>query len=209
MSDRGAVAFKPLFPAHHIPVILLSLLRAGATLRKKVDNELEDRITNRLFRTLVRMPKFRDGPLGIHLRSEIPPGEETPGSEIDLLVACGRGYEIYFAIEAKRLRVCSTGGRVTYPGSSQYVQEEMMRFVSGQYAPHMRAGAMLGYVFDGQIDKARSSVDRSIPNKAKLLKMKLPGGLTRSTILAEMPIDETGHDLVERLFTIYHVLVAV
>ena len=114
-NDEGgeAVAFKPLFPAHRIPVILLSLLGAGATLRKKADNEFEDRITNRLFRTLVRMPKFRDGPLGIHLRSEIPPDEDTPGSEIDLLVACGRGYEVYFAIEAKRLRVCSTGGRVT------------------------------------------------------------------------------------------------
>ncbi len=72
MRGGEAVAFKPLFPAHHIPVILLSLLRAGATLRKKADNEFEDRITNRLFRTLVRMPKFRDGPLGIHLRSEIP-----------------------------------------------------------------------------------------------------------------------------------------
>lgn len=209
MRGGEAVAFKPLFPAHHIPVILLSLLGAGATLRKKADNEFEDRITNRLFRTLVRMPKFRDGPLGIHLRSEIPPDEDTPGSEIDLLVACGRGYEVYFAIEAKRLRVCSTGGRVTYPGSSQYVQEGMLRFVSGQYAPHMRAGAMLGYVFDGKIDKARSGVDRSIRNKAEVLKMKSPSGLTRSTLLADTPIDETGHDLAGRFFTIYHVLVAV
>jgi len=73
----------------------------------------------------------------------------------------------------------------------------------------MRAGAMLGYVFDGKIDKARFSIDKSIRNKAKVLKMKPPGGLTRSTILAEMPIDETGHELVERFFTIYHVLVAV
>lgn len=84
-----------------------------------------------------------------------------------------------------------------------------MRFVSGQYTPQMRAGAMLGYVFDGKIDKARSGVNKSIRNKAKVLKMQPPGGLTKSTILAEMPIDETGHDLVGRFFTIYHVLVAV
>ncbi len=68
---------------------------------------------------------------------------------------------------------------------------------------------MLGYVFDGKIDKARSGVDRSIRNKAEVLKMKSPSGLTRSTLLADTPIDETGHDLAGRFFTIYHVLVAV
>ena len=84
-----------------------------------------------------------------------------------------------------------------------------MRFVTGQYAPYMRAGAMIGYVFDGKIDKARSGVDRCVRNRINALKMKQPGGLTRSKILAEKPIDETGHDLIQRHFVIYHVLVAV
>ncbi len=212
MSAGDAVAFKRLFPAHHIPVILVSLLQAGTTLRKKTDNEREDLITNRLCRLLIRIPEFRDGPLDVHLQSEIlstDPDENTAGGKIDLLIACGMGYEVYFAIEAKRLRVCSTGDSVTYYGSRQYVNQGMMRFVTGQYAPHMRAGAMLGYVFDGKVDKARSSVDSSVRNKVNALKMKSPGGLSRSTILAEVPIDETGHDLAGRFFTIYHVLIAV
>lgn len=85
----------------------------------------------------------------------------------------------------------------------------MMRFVKGQYAPRMKAGGMLGYVFDGEIDKARTSINKSVRNKRIVLRLLPPEQLTRSAILTEMQIDETGHDLVERLFTIYHVLVAV
>ena len=184
MSAGEAVAFKYLFPERHIPIILLSLLQAGAALRKRANNEREDLITNRLCRILVGMPKFRDGPLDPQLQPEIlstDPNEDTPGGRIDLRVACGMGYEVYFAIEAKRLRVCSASGRMN-SRSYQYVQEGMMRFVTGQYSPHMRAGAMLGYVFDGKIDKARSSVDKSVRNKTKALKMKPAVGLTRSTI---------------------------
>ncbi|MGC8495269.1 MAG: hypothetical protein ACP5SH_26435 [Syntrophobacteraceae bacterium] len=212
MKEADASVFKPLFPAEHVPVILFSLLKATTELRKKTDDEREDRLTSRLYRSIVMMPKFRDGPLDIRLQPEIPstdPQKDTPGGRIDLLVSCGKGNEVYFAIEAKRLRVCSTGSRVTHHGSTEYVTQGMMRFVSGQYAPYMRAGAMLGYVFDGRIEKARSGINRSIRNRAKKLKMKTPDGLTESTIMVGKPIDETTHHLAERRFIIYHLLVAV
>jgi hypothetical protein len=75
-----------------------------------------------------------------------------------------------------------------------------MRFVTGQYAPFMEAGAMLGYVFDGETDKARSGVDRYVKSKAKELKLKSPKRLMRSQILPNKPIDETRHDLGKRSF---------
>ena len=85
----------------------------------------------------------------------------------------------------------------------------MMRFITGQYAPFMESGTMLGYVFDGETGKAHSGIDGYVQKKAKELKLKPPGQLLRSQILPDMPIDETSHDLMKRPFTIYHILLAV
>jgi hypothetical protein len=89
------------------------------------------------------------------------------------------------------------------------VKDGMMRFVTGQYAPLMETSAMLGYVFDGEIDKARSGLDKYILGKAKELKLKPPERLVRSPILQDKPIDETCHDFKMRLFTIYHIFLGV
>lgn len=212
MSDGEAVVYKRLFPTKHIPTVLASLIQAGDTLRKKAYNDKEDRLTRRLHQLLIRIPVFRDGPLDMRLQPEIPsldPDSDTPAGRIDLLVSCGLGHEVYFAIEAKRLRVCSSDGRMLFSGNSEYVMKGMIRFVTGQYAPNMDAGAMLGYVFDGKVEKARSNIGRSIRNNAMNLKLGHPGRLIRSAILSERHIDETHHDLTERGFTIYHVFIAV
>jgi len=157
MSNREAEAYRPLFPTKHIPIVLISIVQAASTLTKKTDRDREDWITRRLHARLIRIREFRDGPFDIRLQPEIPsldPDADTPAGRIDLLVSCGLGHEVYFAVEAKRLRVCSSNGHITSSGSREYVLAGMMRFVNGQYAPHMEAGAMLGYVFDGKIDKA-------------------------------------------------------
>ncbi|MBI9082185.1 MAG: hypothetical protein JEZ11_01225 [Desulfobacterales bacterium] len=151
-------AFIPLFPQRHIPIILAAILQAGETLQKKIPNEHENRLTRRLCRMLNQMIIFRDGPLSIHPQQEIlspDPEKDTPEGYIDILVSCGHGSEVYFAIEAKRLRVRSASGRMT-AGNDDYVNEGMMRFITGQYAPLMKSGAMLGYVFDGDTGMARS-----------------------------------------------------
>ncbi|MFH0725600.1 MAG: hypothetical protein V2B19_04485 [Pseudomonadota bacterium] len=212
MSKNAAVTYRQLFPTKHIPIVLSFLIQAGDTLRKKTDNDREDWITRRLHARLIRIQEFRDGPLDIRLQPEIPAIDldaDTPAGRIDLLVSCGFGHEVYFAVEAKRLRVCSSDGRIIFHGNSEYVLDGMMRFVRGQYAPHMEAGAMLGYVFDGKIDKARSNIDKSIRKNAVDLKLAHPGQLVRSPILAGMHVDETRHALIARSFTIFHVLFSV
>ncbi len=212
MSNREAEAYRPLFPTKHIHVVLVSIVQAARTLTKKTDRDREDWITRRLHARLIRIREFRDGPFDIRLQPEIPCLDidaDKPAGRIDLLVSCGLGHEVYFAIEAKRLRVCSSDGRVSFHGSREYVVDGMMRFVNGQYAPHMKAGAMLGYVFDGKIEKARSNIDKSVRKEAIDLKLTHPGQLIRSPILAEMHVDETRHELSKRSFTIYHVFIAV
>lgn len=90
MSGSDAGAYRRLFPAGHIPTILLSIIQAGRTLQKKADQELEDRITLRLYKGLIRIREFRDGPLDIRLQTEIPNNvsdTDSPAGRLDLLVS--------------------------------------------------------------------------------------------------------------------------
>jgi len=206
-----ARVFKALFPKRHIPTVLISILQAGEKLRKKTANDLEDWISRRLYWRLIRIYPFRDGPLDIRLQPEIvsvDSDENAPAGKIDFVVSCGLGAETYFAIEAKRLRVRSISGKMD-AGNGDYVNDGMMRFISGQYAPFMMACAMLGYVYDRDINKARSGVARYINSKEKELKLSSPKRLTKASILPDMAIYETRHGLEKRSFLIYHIFLAV
>ena len=211
--ENDAKDFKKLFPIGQIPFVLAAIFKAGSNLKKETENDFEDRLTRRLFRRLTQISTFRDGPLGIYLKPEIVSPDMKADShaasgEIDLLVSCGLGSEVYFPIEAKRLRVRYSNG-VLDSGSNKYVMDGMMRFVTGQYAPLMKAGSMLGYVFDGNTDKARANIDKAIQNKAPELKLKGTKHLVQSKILSNNPVDETIHELEKGFFAIYHVFLAV
>ncbi len=209
--DMTAGAFILLFPRKHIFHVLSSILQAGETLSKVTASDHENWISRRLYRRLIRVFPFRDGPLDIRLQPEIvsvDSDENTPAGQIDFVVSCGLGAEVYFAIEAKRLRVRSASGKMD-AGSDDYVNDGMLRFVTGQYAPFMKSGAMLGYVYDGDTGKARSGIATYIQHKAKQLKLMSPRRLAKSSILPSKPIDETRHDLRKRSFTIYHIFLTV
>jgi len=204
-------AFRVLFPQRHIPIILISILQAGKTLRKKSPTEIENRLIRRFCKKLNRIQIFRDGPLSIHPQQEIlssDPEKDTPEGYIDILVSCEFGSEVYFAIEAKRLRVRSTGGKMD-AGNDDYVNAGMMRFVSGQYGPFMKTGAMIGYVYDRDINKARSGVAGYIKSRGKELKLTSPKRLTNASIIPDKAIYETRHGLKKRPFIIYHMFLAV
>ena len=210
MASEAGV-FKKLFPQKDIPVILDALIQTGDTLQKQTETEREDSLTTRLHARLIRIYPFRDGPLSIQLQPEIPgpdPESGAPGGRIDLLVPSNLGYQIYFAIEAKRLRYISPNGQFV-PGNSQYVKEGMMRFIIGQYSPYMESGVMLGYVFDRRTDEARSGIDKYINSKAEELKLKPPNHLLQSNVLPGKLIDETHHNLRKRSFIIFHIFLPI
>lgn len=203
--------FRRLFPKGHIPLILSGIVQAGKTLQKKTPNEHENRLTRRLCIRLNQLLDFRKGPLGIHPQQEIlssDPDKDSPEGYIDIVISCGYGSEVYFAIEAKRLRVRSIDGKMD-AGNDDYVNDGMMRFVKGQYAPLMITGAMLGYVFDGDLSKSRSGVAKYIGGKKNELKLMPPQKLTASKILPSNDVYETRHDLNERNFTLYHIFLSV
>jgi hypothetical protein len=211
MRRHPADKFRQLFPQEHIAVILLFVLQVGEKLHKQTATDREDWLTTKLYRRIINTRPFRNGPLHIHLQPDIvnadaDPETNTPEGRLDLQVYCGRGgYEVYFAIEAKRLRV-SLPSRF-FPGYREYVEDGMLRFVTGLYAPFMHAGAMLGYVYDGDIQKARSGVAGYIERDAAAL--SLIGRFVRSSIIPQEPIDETRHAMRNCPFTIYHLFLAI
>ncbi|MEN8262667.1 MAG: hypothetical protein ABFR82_04330 [Nitrospirota bacterium] len=209
--ENDATEFKKLFPKGQIPFVLAAIFQAGDNLRKKTERDREDWITRRLYARLIKIPIYRDGPLDIRMQTEIPasdPDSNYPAGRIDILVSCGQGAEVYFAIEAKRLRVSSSRGTLVL-GNTGYVLHGMMRFVTGQYAPFMEAGAMLGYVYDGKTDEARVNIDIAIEKRAHDLKLIEAHKLSRSGILPKKLVDETTHELEKRIFAIYHVFLVV
>lgn len=212
MTDYLGGVYERLFPQKRIPVILRLILQVGKKLRKQSETDREDWLTTRLYRQLIREPSFRDGPMQIHLQpdivnSEVDPDTNTVEGRLDLQVSCGHGAEVYFAVEAKRLRVSLPSG--FFSGSREYITEGMMRFVTGQYAPFMQAGAMLGYVYDGNRKNARADIDRLVLKHERELKLKEPKKLVPSTLILHQCIDETKHDLRNRSFTVYHIFLSV
>lgn len=210
MADGKGNALKELFPEEHIPTILTFILKAGSTLRKKTDSDREDWLSHRLCNTIKMFQEYRDSAIRIQYKAYPDSTDldlDIPLVEFDLQVQPRESEGSYFVIEAKRLRV-------RYPsrfesGSNDYVEEGMMRFVTGKYAPQMESSAMLGYVFDGDIVEARAGIDKSVKSKADELKLNPPKRLKPSRILPGKSIDETCHDLANRTFTIYHIFLPV
>lgn len=206
----GAEQAIPLFPAEEIPVILDTVLSCAGTLRKRHETEREEKISSRLYGLLKKHKLFRSAPFFPFWEHSVfdDSDKEGPSGRIDINFICLPGDETYFAIEAKRLHVIFPSGWQSLIG--EYTGEQgMMCFVSGKYAPFQRSAVMLGYVFDGDVAKARVGISSSVVKNAGWLKLVSPHRLQKSTILPGKELDETRHDLGSREFTIYHLLVSV
>jgi len=89
----------------------------------------------------------------------------------------------------------------------EYIDEGMMRFVEGRYAPSQQESAMLGYVFNVPCTEARVAVRRAI--EADAARLCLRGCYDSSPLPVTPPVDETRHDLSGRSFILYHFFAAV
>jgi hypothetical protein len=221
------------FPESEIPFILAGILRCMAAVKKKTDHERENPITTRLWKRLRRDAELNARPT--HLDPEAwevdEKDEDGKIGRLDLRFLFSTGTLKpwpCFTIEAKRLHVTfpKAGWSSLVPEyvtshTSKPVEEEqgMMCFVSGRYSRGLRAGAMLGYVFDGEIEVARASIAGAIQTHAKKLRLAPSSRLADSTVLpGKSGISESLHDLAEEIdlgdffrerFTIYHMLVPV
>jgi hypothetical protein len=228
--SEDAAAWVPLFPDDEIPHILSAILRCAKRLEKKHDTELENTLSDRLRDLLDRDAGLRQRP--VELLREVPLYDRVLARErcmgrIDMGFLFSTGSKKpwpYFAIECKRLRVKFPSGLRSL--AAEYVkggrgregkkrlegdeQRGMMCFIDGRYAPGLKVGGMLGYVFDDRVDEAVSSVSAEISKEMKALNTKAPHCLVASTILAEDPFFyETVHLRDCGDITLYHLFVAV
>jgi len=163
----------PLFPVEDIPLILDTVLRYACLLKKASETEREDTLSNHLYKMLRKDKIFRTAPFS-PCREYPLFGEEAKEGQsgrIDINFISLPGDETYFAIEAKRLHVTFPSGWQSLVGEYVTGRQGMMCFVTGKYAPFQQAAAMLGYVFDGQVDKARDGIAAAVRKGAGTLRL--------------------------------------
>lgn len=146
-------------------------------LRILPDQTDEDNITFNLVQFLRRDPLVR---AWFHLVAfqYHPPGYKSNGlayskGRIDMAVLLDPLAEGYLAYECKRLNIVRGDGRRSLAGD--YVMEGLSRFIAEQYAENLPVGCMLGYVLDGEVAYAASSVRAKIVERGQ--ETALVGGL--------------------------------
>ncbi|HUV65733.1 MAG TPA: hypothetical protein VMW24_17690, partial [Sedimentisphaerales bacterium] len=211
-----AVQWVPLFPNEEIRFILGAVLRCSATLCKRNATERETKISQRLRKLLIQDGELRKRP--VHL----DPEASVYGDDTDEENAVGRlDFRFlhstqthhpwpYFAIEAKRLHVTFPSGWDSCVHKYVTDRQGMMCFIEQRYARGLASGGMLGYVFDGDIERARISVAALIEANREKLKAAPPFKLVLSSVLrGDSRVSETTHVLAHGAFIIYHLFVAV
>ena len=130
----------------------------------------EDHITVHLVKALRRSKKV-PGRIEYQysLQEEHADGYVTTPSSIDFVLTVGDDEEVYLAYECKRLNVIY-GTRVrNYCGP--YVDDGLMRFVSGQYAKGLPMATMIGYVMNGNNATARQGLRRVMKLRTVALRL--------------------------------------
>nr|WP_315228381.1 hypothetical protein [uncultured Albidiferax sp.] len=119
----------------------------------------EDHITEHLVQALRRTKKV-PGRIAYQsvLLVEDTNGNVSLSSSIDFVLTVGDDEDVYLAYECKRLNV-------PYPTSVRnlcvpYVEEGLMRFVTGQYSNGLPMAMMIGYVMNGNNGRARQGLRR-------------------------------------------------
>lgn len=212
-----ATEWVRVFEAEEIPIILGAVLRCSAALRKTSMTEHENRISDRLRARLIRDAKLRERPIMVDREVAVyDDNQEEPTGRLDFRFLWTREAmhpQPYFVIEAKRLHV-KFASRMD-PCVSKYVTDRqgrqgMMCFIDQRYARGLASGGMLGYVFDGDVDRARVSVAVAIKKHGDKLKCVPPFALVASAIVpGDSRVSETTHHLPHGDFTIYHLFVPV
>lgn len=209
-EHHAASEFVALFPAEDVPQIIQNIQDCCASLNRLESCEKENSLSKRLYLQLCSLPEYRRGPI-VPLWESWLVNLTNTNAEItgraDILFLCG-GLETYFLVEAKRLFVTYPGG-TTGNLTKEYIQGGMMRFVSGQYASKMSEGAMLGYVFNSTLPVAKTALTSEIAKQAGKLQLAVNGAWQTSPLATTPPVDETRHELCDRMFTMYHILAKV
>jgi hypothetical protein len=203
--NHDARDWLPLFPDEEIPHILDAIKRCMAGVRKTSEQEHETQITKRLHIKLKADTVLRERPVwpDRETAEDEDTGEEGRLDLRFMLQDPALKPPPYFAVEAKRLHVTFPSGRQSLV--SEYVRGDqgMMCFITGRYSKGLRSGAMLGYIFDGDVPRAVNSIFSTTQKNARDLK------LVKITPNNPGSHWKTIHHMGDREFVIFHLLTVV
>lgn len=211
-SARLEAEFNP-FEDEYFGEILQAVALAWARMKSPKSGEIEDRITFRLAGRLQNDPQFRDIPYDIVPQHWLLDIDGRRLGRLDLRFKHRHSQKDYFAFESKRLHVRYPGGSIGTEYSIYSGEPGMGAFIEGQYSKDLPAAGMLGYVMDGDTEKAWAGLNNSIGNKRDDLRLGGTAALVASAIstciadgMAGTLLGETLHDLITRQLRLFHLL---
>ena len=208
-------AFNP-FDQDYLAEILEAVVAAWARMKHPKRNEIEDWITFRLAGRLANDPHFAE------LAYDVVPQYWLLGlsgqrlGRLDLRFKHRHSQRDYFAFESKRLHVTYPGGSCSTEYPTYAGNEGMMAFIEGQYSEGLPAGGMLGYVMDGDTNKAWVGLGNRIEVRRIHLKLLATSKLATSSLVGTIAsgtkgtqLGETEHDLGSHHLRLFHLLLPV
>lgn len=202
--DDNLDVWAACFPATLVPQVIQLVLDSWKTFRTIQTDEVK--ITQEFHVVLNRNQKLSKLPFIIDPETTLlnESGTEQIG-RLDIRIIHGYIREVYFSIECKRLRWEFPGGRFD-PLAGVYVTDGMYRYFNGQYAQDLDKGGMLGYVMDGNCNKAVMDVQKAVEKRRSDLYMQENETLKASSCVASKQVKETIHKYgPNEKFTIYHI----
>jgi hypothetical protein len=207
--------FNP-FDEDYLAEILEATVVAWARMEHPSRTEIENKITFRLAGQLLNDPYFAEIPYDVIPQHWLVGlGGELLG-RLDLRFKHRYSQRDYFVFEAKRLRVIYPGGSFSTEYPTYSGDEGMMAFIEGYYSKGLPAGGMLGYIMDGESDRAWSGLEKRIKARRTPLKLiensKLEKSLLSKAIanaVVGTHLGETQHDLQTHHLRLFHLLLPV
>ena len=210
MTAGDTADWDDLFAGQLLPLVFALVLDAWDRFKKPAADEREDATSLRLHSAMVQGKDRQRHPFLIRYQDvEVDTDLAEVTGRKDIVFFPSTDEDIYFCLEAKRLNALVSGARRSL--ADEYVKKGMQRFVDRRYSRHVHHGGMLGYVLDGQVDRAMGNVANVIRLHYENLGMKPPGEMRPSGFrLSDEHARETYHKRREDpvLFRIHHLFVA-
>ena len=214
-SGRLDAEFNP-FTDEYLGEILNAVAIAWARMKPAKQRGLEDQITLALAGRLRHDPAFANLPFDIVPQYWLTDVDGRRLGRLDLHFKYRASQRDYFAFESKRLHVSYPGGTISPEYAAYAGDDGMGAFVDGQYSKGLPCAGMLGYVMDGNVEKAWMGVAARIHARRDELR------LLARTQFVESPLNhhvncgvdgtrlsETQHDLSFHLLRLLHLLLPV
>lgn len=207
--------FNP-FDEDYLAEILEATAVAWARMKQPNPTEIEDQITRRLAGRLLNDSHFAEFPYDVVIQNWLLGIDGESLGRLDLRFKHRHSHRDYFAFESKRLHVTYPGGSKSAEYSTYAGAHGIMAFVEGYYSHGLPSCGMLGYVMDGNSDKAWTGLAKCIEGQCKTLKLVESSKFAKSILstaiakgMSGTHLGETQHDLGTHQLRVFHLLLPV